>query len=133
MDLSPIIDNLPRFIEGLILTIEITALSVVIGLACAVPLALLRASRKRWLWMPVYGYIFFFRGTPLLVQIFLIYYGSGQFRPQLEALGLWTLLREPYFCAVLTLTLNTAAYTIEIIAGALRNVQIGRASCRERV
>lgn len=125
MDLSPILDNLPRFVDGLLLTMEITILSVVIGLACAVPLALLRTSSRPYLWMPVYGYIFFFRGTPLLVQIFLIYYGSGQFRPQLEALGLWVFLREPYFCAVLTLTLNTAAYTAEILRGAIQAVPHG--------
>jgi octopine/nopaline transport system permease protein/arginine/ornithine transport system permease protein len=75
--------------------------------------------------MPVYGYIFYFRGTPLLVQIFLIYYGSGQFRPVLDAWGLWPLFREPYFCAVLTLTLNTAAYTAEILRGAIQAVPFG--------
>ncbi|MBM3584993.1 MAG: ABC transporter permease [Alphaproteobacteria bacterium] len=133
MDLSPILDNLPRFIDGLILTIEITALSVVIGLCCAVPLALLRLSPRPYLWMPVYGYIFFFRGTPLLVQIFLIYYGSGQFRAELESLGLWTLLREPYFCAVLTLTLNTAAYTAEILRGSIQAVPLGEVEAARAV
>lgn len=133
MDLRPILDNLPRFVDGTVLTIEITALSVVIGLAFAVPLGLMRASRNPWLWMPVYGYIFFFRGTPLLVQIFLIYYGSGQFRPELESLGLWTFLREPYFCAVLTLTLNTAAYTAEILRGALQAVPFGEVEAARAV
>ena len=63
--------------------------------------------------------MFVFRGTPLLVQIFLIYYGLGQFRPALQEFGLWTFLREPYWCALAALTLNTAAYASEIIRGGL--------------
>ena len=108
MDYEIIISSIPRLMDGAWLTIEITVLSVFIGLALSIPLALMRVARNPAVWMPVYGYIFFFRGTPLLVQIFLIYYGSGQFRETLEAVGLWVFFREPYFCAVLTLTLNTA-------------------------
>ncbi|CAI8020369.1 Nopaline transport system permease protein NocM [Geodia barretti] len=63
------------------------------------------------LWMPVYGYILYSAGRPSLVQLFLVYYGSGQFPAVLDQIGLWVLFREAYFCAVLTLTLNTAAYT----------------------
>lgn len=125
MNYEVIIDNLPRFAAGLALTLEITLISVVIGFCMALPLALLRVSRNPVLWMPVYGYIFYFRGTPLLVQLFLIYYGSGQFRDQLEAIGLWRFFREPYFCAILSLTLNTAAYTAEIMRGAIQAVQHG--------
>ena len=125
MDFDVIIDSIPKLLDGAVLTIEITALSVVIGLAFSVPLALMRVSQNPALWMPVYGYIFYFRGTPLLVQIFLIYYGSGQFREEFEALGIWQYFREPYFCAVLTLTLNTAAYTAEILRGAIRAVSYG--------
>lgn len=125
MDLRIIWVSLPPLLEGALLTIEITALSVGIGLAVSIPLALMRVSRNPALWLPVYGYMFYFRGTPLLVQIFLIYYGSGQFRDQLEAVGLWTFFREPYFCAVLTLTLNTAAYTAEILRGAILAVPFG--------
>ena len=65
------------------------------------------------------------RGTPLLAQIFLIYYGSGQFRDQLAAISLWTFFREPWFCALLTLTLNTAAYTSEILRGAIQSIPKG--------
>jgi His/Glu/Gln/Arg/opine family amino acid ABC transporter permease subunit len=125
MNLDPIFSNLPRFATGAVLTLEITALSVAIGLACAIPLALMRVSKNPALWMPVYAYIFYFRGTPFLVQLFLVYYGSGQFRAGLEALGLWTFFREPYFCAVLTLVLNTSAYTAEILRGAIRAVPFG--------
>lgn len=125
MNLGVIIDNLPRFLGGTLLTLEITALSLLIGFVLALLLALLRVSRNPFAWAPVYGYIFYFRGTPLLVQLFLIYYGSGQFREELEAIGLWRFFREPYFCAVLTLTLNTAAYTAEILRGAIQAVPHG--------
>jgi octopine/nopaline transport system permease protein len=76
------------------------------------------------LW-PIRTFVAVFRGTPLLVQIFLIYYGLGQFRPSLQAVGLWGLFREPYWCAILALTLNTAAYGSEILRGAIKNVPRG--------
>jgi len=125
MDLKVVVDSLPQLLQGLWLTIEITALALILGFVLAVPLALLRVSPRPAFWSPVYAYIFFFRGTPLLVQIFLIYYGAGQFRPWLAEIGLWTLFREPYFCALLTLTLNTAAYTAEIFRGAIQAVPHG--------
>jgi octopine/nopaline transport system permease protein/arginine/ornithine transport system permease protein len=125
LGLEPIWNNLPRFFWGLTLTLEVTALSVALGLLLAVPLALARVSKHAWLNWPVQAYTFYFRGTPLLVQLFLIYYGGGQFRHELEAAGLWTYFREPYFCAVLTLTLNTAAYTAEILRGAIQAVPFG--------
>jgi polar amino acid transport system permease protein len=74
--------------------------------------------------MPVYGYITFFRGTPLLVQIFLIYYGTGQF-DWIRDTPLWPLLREAYWCAILAFSLNTAAYTAEILRGAIQAVPRG--------
>jgi His/Glu/Gln/Arg/opine family amino acid ABC transporter permease subunit len=119
--------NLPRLFDGTMMTIQITALSVIFGLCLAVPLAMMRVSKNPMLWMPVYGFIFYFRGTPLLVQIFLIYYGSGQFQDLLSRIGLWIFFREAYFCAVLTLTLNTAAYTAEILRGAIKAVPFGEA------
>ena len=82
--------------------------------------------------------MFYFRGTPLLVQIFLIYYGSGQFVPELRAVGLWQFFREPYFCAVLTLTLNTAPTPRRSCAarsGRCRTARSrpgARSACRER-
>ncbi len=118
-------DSMPRLLKGGWLTIELTAISVVIGLCFAVPLAILYLARNPVLSLPVRAYVFYFRGTPLLVQIFLIYYGSGQFRAFFEAAGLWTFFREPYFCAVLSLTLNTAAYTAYILRGAIQNVPFG--------
>ncbi len=125
MDLEIVWISLPRLFEGAWVTVQITALSVAIGLCLAIPLALMRLSRNPFLWMPVYGYILYFRGTPLLIQIFLIYYGSGQFTEFLKAAGLWPFFREAYFCAVLALTLNTAAYTAEIFRGAIQGVPFG--------
>ncbi len=125
MDLEIVWTSLPRLLEGAVLTIEITLLSLAIGFAVAVPVALMRLSPQLPLRAPAYGYILYFRGTPLLVQLFLVYYGSGQFNAFLEAIGLWGLFREAYFCAVLTLTLNTGAYTAEILRGAIQAVPRG--------
>jgi octopine/nopaline transport system permease protein/arginine/ornithine transport system permease protein len=127
-----IVNNIDRFVSGTLLTLELAALSVFLGLCLAVPLALARLSRHWFLWMPSYAYIFYFRGTPLLVQIFLIYYGIGQYyadnpelRAYLQEIGLWTYLRNPYPYALLTLTLNTAAYVAEIIRGGILAVPHG--------
>jgi octopine/nopaline transport system permease protein/arginine/ornithine transport system permease protein len=125
MDFELIIKSLPRLFEGAVMTVEITALSIVIGLCFAIPLGVMYLARNPLIFLPVRTFVFYFRGTPLLVQIFLIYYGSGQFREFLESVGLWIFFREPYFCAVLTLTLNTAAYTAYILRGAIQNVPFG--------
>ncbi|MEW6260988.1 MAG: ABC transporter permease [Thermodesulfobacteriota bacterium] len=120
-----ILNNLPKFFNGTLITIELTALSVAIGLLIAVPCALMRVSKNPLWWMPAYGFIFYFRGTPLLVQLFLVYYGSGQFQEVLSQWGLWRFFKDAHFCAVLTLTLNTAAYTAEILRGAIEAVPFG--------
>lgn len=125
MNLQIVLDTLPTFLEGALLTLQITFVSVAIGLVCAVPLAILRVSRNPLVSWPVYGFTFFFRGTPLLVQLFLVYYGAGQFSDSLDAVGLWTFFRDPWFCGVFTLTLNTAAYTIEILRGGIQAVPHG--------
>ncbi len=125
METSVIIDTLPRFLNGTILTLEITALSVIIGFILAIPLSIMRVSRNPFVRTPAYCFNFYFRGTPLLVQLFLIYYGSGQFQPFLSDIGLWQFFREAYFCAVLSLTLNTAAYSSEIFRGGIEGIQFG--------
>ncbi|MFQ5954849.1 MAG: ABC transporter permease [Kiloniellales bacterium] len=125
MDLVLIIESLPKFLEGTLLTVELVGQALIYGMAIAIPVALMRVSRNPLIWVPAYGYIFFFRGTPLLVQIFLIYYGSGQFRPFFEDIGLWPVLREAYLCAIIAFTLNTAAYTAEIIRGGIEGVPFG--------
>jgi len=115
-----------RFVEGAWLTLELTILALAIGLLLALPVALARVSKNPLLRWPAFGYMFYFRGTPLLVQIFLIYYGAGQFSAELRDLGLWNgMFREAYFCAVLTLVLNTTAYSAEIIRGGIQNVPHG--------
>ncbi len=125
MDIELIVKSLPRLFEGIVLTVELTLLSIAIGLCLAVPLGIMYIAKNPLIWAPVRAYVFYFRGTPLLVQIFLIYYGSGQFREFFESAGLWVFFREPYFCAVLSLTLNTAAYTAYILRGAVQNVPFG--------
>lgn len=125
MNLQLVVESLPQLLGGLSLTLQITVISVFLGLAVAVPAALMRLSLNPFLRWPAHAYIFYFRGTPLLVQLFLIYYGGGQFRAELEALGLWTYFREAYFCAVLALTLNTGAYTAEILRGSIQAVPHG--------
>ncbi|WGF89240.1 ABC transporter permease [Marinivivus vitaminiproducens] len=115
----------PELLLGLPLTLQLVVLSLAIGFALAVPLALMRLSHNPILFGPAYAYSFFFRGTPLLVQIFLIYYGLGQFAG-IRGSFLWPFLREPFWCAVLALTLNTAAYTSEIIRGGIQAVPHGQ-------
>lgn len=120
-----LVESLPRLLSGAWITIQITGLAVAIGLCLAVPVALMRVASNKFFSWPAYAFCFYFRGTPLLVQIFLIYYGSGQFMNFLQAVGLWVFFREAYFCAVLSLTLNTAAYTAEILRGAIQAVPWG--------
>ena len=122
MDLAFMRDTFLRLLEGLPLTLNLAFTSVALGAVLAMVLALMRMSGVFALDWFARAYVFVFRGTPLLVQIFLIYYGLGQFRPTLQELGLWTFFREPYWCAVLALTLNTGAYASEIIRGGLQAV-----------
>jgi len=122
MNWSVIADNFPFLMEGLWVTLQITALAVFIGLAIAIPFALMRNSKNQFMSWFASLFILFFRGTPLLVQLFLIYYGSGQFRAELEFVGLWVYFRETFFCAVLALALNTGAYSAEIFSGAIKSV-----------
>ena len=116
----------PEILGGLPETLTLVSASLAIGIVVAVLVALARLSKQRVLSKLAYAYVYVFRSTPLLVQIFLIYYGSGQFRPELAEIGLWTFFREPYFCAILALTLNTGAYTSEIIRGGIQSVPLGQ-------
>jgi polar amino acid transport system permease protein len=109
----------PRLADGVLVTAELVVLSVLIGAAIALPVALARLSGNRLLRVSAFAYGYFFRGTPLLAQVFLIYYGAGQFRAELEAIGLWSLFRDAFFCALFTFTLNTGAYQAEILRGAI--------------
>ena len=115
---------LTKLIQGATLTLELTALSVIAGLIVAIPLGIARSSKLWYVRSLPYGYIFFFRGTPLLIQLFLVYYGLGQFEAVRESV-LWPYLRDPFWCAVLTMTLHTAAYIAEILRGAIQAIPPG--------
>ncbi len=116
----------PSFLSGLGVTLMLVACSVVLGALLSLPVALGRMSKNKiWSWL-AYGYVYFFRGTPLIAQLFLIYYGLGSFRPQLESVGLWWFFREAWNCALFTFTLNTAAYQAEILRGSIESVPRGQ-------
>lgn len=112
-------------LTGVPLTLKLAATSIVLGAIFALLLAMMRISGLRVLDWTARLYIFIFRGTPLLVQIFIIYYGLSQF-PSVRYSFLWPVLREPYWCAIIALTLNNAAYASEIIRGGLLSVPHGQ-------
>jgi len=123
MDIAFIVAVFPKLLAGLPLTLLLAVLALAGGGAIALALSGLRASS--WVGARIADfYVYVFRGTPLLIQIFLIYYGLAQF-PAVRHSVLWPLLREPYVCAVLALMLNDAAYTSEILRGGLRAVSTG--------
>jgi His/Glu/Gln/Arg/opine family amino acid ABC transporter permease subunit len=115
---------LPKMFEGALLTIELLAVAVIAGLILALPMGIARESKHWYVRALPYSYIFFFRGTPMLVQLFLIYYGLAQFDAVRQSV-FWPYLRDPYWCAVLTMTLHTAAYIAEILRGAIQAVPPG--------
>jgi arginine/ornithine transport system permease protein len=119
MDFSIILENISIYFEGLKNTIILVSISLVLGLTLAVPLAILRNYGNSFVQYPIRAFVYFFRGTPLLVQMFLIYYGFGQFDLIKESF-LWPFFREAYFCALFAFTLNTAAYTTEILRGSIK-------------
>ena len=116
----------PRMAWGLVTTVQLVVASVALGLLLALPLAAGRASKNWLVGAPAYAYSYFFRGTPLLAQVFLVYYGAGEFRAQLEGVNLWWAFRDPFWCALIVFTLNTAAYQCEIIRGAVAAVDKGQ-------
>lgn len=117
-------DNWRDLLAGTWLTLQLVAIAAVAGFALAVPVALARLSSSRVLSAAAMAYSLFFRGTPLLVQFFLIYFGLGQFG-LVRASFLWPFLREAYVCALITLALNTAAYSAEIVRGGILAVPRG--------
>jgi len=117
-------EYMPRLIDGMWVTLELVIISAILGILLALPLALMRTSRKLWVKSLPWAYIYFFRGTPLLVQIFLVYYGSSQI-PLIRDSFMWELFKEPYFCAIFAFTLNTAAYSAELIRGAIQSIPRG--------
>ena len=125
LDFMLIADHIDKFFYGALLTIEITVLALLIGGVMAIPLAIARAYRHRWLNAPIFGFTYFFRGTPLLVQTYLVYYGLAQFEFVRESF-LWDpILSSPWWCALITFSLNTAGYTTEFLRGAIENTAKG--------
>lgn len=117
-------ETLPFFLDGLWITLLLLGLSISAGLVLSIPLSLARASANPWLRISVWTYTYVIRGTPLLVQLFIIYYGLPQFEVIRES-SIWPVLRSPWFCAWLAFTLNTTAYTTEMFAGAIRATPTG--------
>lgn len=113
-----------KLLHGLSLTLGLAASALILGSLLACLLTLCLTSKNHYLKQPASTFVFFIRGTPLLVQIFLIYYGLGQFDWLRESV-LWVVFREPFYCAVIALALNTSAYTAVLFKGAIDSVPQG--------
>ncbi|MEK8047197.1 ABC transporter permease [Ideonella margarita] len=124
MNFEAIIDSLPLYVSGTWVTLQLLLLSCGIGLALALPLAMLRSLPIAWLSWPIWLFTYVMRGTPMLVQLFLLYYGLAQFEA-VRASPFWPWLSSPWFCAVTAFALNTCAYTTEILHGAMKAVPAG--------
>lgn len=124
MDFQVIIDNLPLYFQGLLITIILVICSLILGLCLALPIALLATSKSKWITFLPKAYIYFFRGTPLLVQMLMIYHGMGQFEAVRESF-MWVILKEAHACALIAFALNTAAYTAEILRGTIEQTAYG--------
>lgn len=123
-DMGLVFGSIPRMLAGLGLTLELLLLSSAIGLVLAVTTLLMRISGRWFLVAPAVTYIYIFRGTPILVQIFVIYYGLPQFEFIRESV-FWPFLREPFWCCILALSLNAGAYVSEILRGGVLGVDKG--------
>jgi octopine/nopaline transport system permease protein len=123
-DFDLILQSLPKMLAGIGITFQLLVISGILGLVLAIILLLMRISGKNYLNWPAQIYIYIFRGTPILVQIFIIYYGLPQFDAIRDSV-LWSILREPTGCAILALTLNTGAYVSEILRGGVLGVDRG--------
>ena len=124
MDWKVIIDSLPQYAGGIRTTLVLLAISLASSFVLAIPLAVARVSANPWVSKPVWLYTYVLRGTPLLVQLFIIYHGLAQFEAVRDSMA-WVLLKNAWFCAWLAFTLNSTAYTTEIFAGALKATAIG--------
>jgi His/Glu/Gln/Arg/opine family amino acid ABC transporter permease subunit len=117
---------IPDLLPAICVTVRLSVLSLSLGLVLAALVAYMQVRRVPVLSQAAFAYALYFRGTPLLVQLFLIYYGAGQMRGAIEAVGLWWFFQSPWLCALLAFTLNTGAYTSEILVGAARAVPLAQ-------
>ncbi|MBD1149950.1 ABC transporter permease subunit [Pelagibacterales bacterium SAG-MED29] len=124
MDLDLMINSLPKLLSATLTTLKLLSLSLIFGLIIGLFFAIMRLSKNKFISNFSYGFSYIFRGTPLLVQIFIIYFGLGQIE-YLRSTILWTILKEPYWCAIIAFSLNTGAYTSEILRSAFQTIKPG--------
>jgi len=119
IDVVLIAQNFDRFLYGALITLQLTVISLIIGGVLAIPLAIARTSKNPFINAPVWMFTYTFRGTPLLVQTYLIYYGLGQFEAVRESVLWGPILSKAWWCALIAFSLNTAAYTAELLRGSI--------------
>ena len=124
MDIELMISSFPKLLGATVITLKLLSVSLVIGLFIGLIFAILRLNKNIFISRFAYGYSYIFRGTPLLVQIFIIYFGLGQIE-YLRSTVLWVILKEPYWCAIIAFALNTGAYTSEILRSAFQTIKPG--------
>jgi octopine/nopaline transport system permease protein len=124
MDFDLMITSLPKLLSASLITLKLLSSSLIVGMVLGLFFAILRLSKNIFINQFAYGYSYVFRGTPLLVQIFIIYFGLGQIE-YLRSTFLWVILKEPYWCAIIAFALNTGAYTSEILRSAFQTIKIG--------
>ena len=124
MDVDLMINSLPKLLSATLTTLKLLSLSLIFGLIIGLIFAIMRLSKNKFISNFSYGFSYIFRGTPLLVQIFIIYFGLGQIE-YLRSTILWTILKEPYWCAIIAFSLNTGAYTSEILRSAFQTIKPG--------
>ena len=124
MDLELMIGSFPKLLSAAVITLKLLSVSLIIGLLIGFLFAILRLNKNIFVNRFAYGYSYIFRGTPLLVQIFIIYFGLGQIE-YLRSTFLWVILKEQYWCAIIAFALNTGAYTSEILRSAFQTIKPG--------
>ena len=124
MDFELMLNSFPKLLSATIITLKLLSVSLIIGLLIGLLFAILRLNKNVFVNKFAYGYSYVFRGTPLLVQIFIIYYGLAQIE-YLRSSFLWTIIKEPYWCAIIAFSLNTGAYTSEILRSAFQTINVG--------
>jgi octopine/nopaline transport system permease protein len=118
------ISSFPKLLNATLITLKLLSVSLILGLFIGLGFAILRMNNNKLINKFAYGYSYIFRGTPLLVQIFIIYFGLGQIE-YLRTTFLWVVLKEPYWCAIIAFSLNTGAYTSEILRSAFQTIKPG--------
>ena len=124
MDLALMATSLPKLLGATLITLKLLSLSLFFGLFIGLFFAILRLNKNPIINKFAYGYSYVFRGTPLLVQIFIIYFGLGQIE-YFRSTFLWVVFKEPYWCAIIAFALNTGAYTSEILRSAFQTIKSG--------